>query len=340
MKKNILFLLSLGLISINAQALENELQACLLETIKTAAPTTTVKELRQACTEHLLVAKEIPQNKIKSFFEQKAKVKNFAFEPYAMAPYAMSPHRMNYILPISYSDNVNRDAYALADGWADNLQDIEIKYQLSFRVPLLTSDLFIEGDGIAFAFTLQSWWQIYSQKISRPFRETNYQPEFFYYTPLNWKPAGSNTALLVGFEHQSNGRTFPLSRGWNRIYANFIFAKDDYAISFKPWWRIPQGDKIASATEPGDDNPDLVDYMGHFELSMVYKWQDYDVLFKGRENFKEHRGAIELGLTFPIIERLKGYIQYTNGYSESMIDYNHSKQTIGIGFSLTDYFQD
>jgi len=72
---------------------------------------------------------------------------------------------------------------------------------------------------------------------------------------------------------------------------------------------------------------------------MVYKWQNYGLLFKGRESFKNHKSYMELGVTFPIFERLKGYIQYTNGYGESMIDYSHSQQTIGIGFSLTDYFQ-
>jgi len=301
----------------------------------------TVRELKKECADLLIASTAKQPNKVSSFFEEELQQRsNLAIEPYTMAPYVMSPHKMNYLLPVSYSDNVNRDAYGVAEGWAENLEDIEIKYQLSFRVPLLTSSLFTEGDGIAFAFTLQSWWQIYAQEISRPFRETNYQPEFFYYTPLDWQPAGGNTALLVGFEHQSNGRTFPLSKSWNRIYANFVFAKGDYAISFRPWWRVPEGDKVTTATEPGDDNPDIIDYMGHFELSMMYKWRDYDLLFKGRENFAEHHGAIELGITFPIFERLKGYIQYTNGYGESMIDYSHSQQTIGIGVSLTDYFQD
>ncbi|MCW8834484.1 MAG: phospholipase A [Colwellia sp.] len=331
-------------ISMTALASDDEMHACLIEKLNSTNVDKnidkTVRELKQECSDFLQVTIANKPNKLASFFEQNQQQKNIALEPYALTPYVMSPHRMNYLLPISYSDNVNRDAYTVSEGWADNLKDIEIKYQLSFRVPLLTSSLFTEGDGIAFAFTLQSWWQIYAHRISRPFRETNYQPEIFYYTPLDWQPAGGNTALLVGFEHQSNGRTFPLSKSWNRIYANFIFAKDDYAISFRPWWRIPEGDKVTSATEPGDDNPDITDYMGHFELSMVYNWQEYDLFFKGRENFKEHHGAIELGFTFPIYERLKGYVQYTNGYGESLIDYNHSQQTIGIGVSLTDFFKD
>ncbi|PCI53757.1 MAG: phospholipase [Gammaproteobacteria bacterium] len=341
MKKHTLSLLSIGFIALvpNAQALDEALQVCLIKSLKTADSTVTVGELKRTCENLLSVAKEPQENKIEIFFEQKLKIKNFASDPYTMTPYVMTPHRMNYLLPVSYSDNVNKEVYEVLENWADSFENIEIKYQLSFRVPLLTASLLTEGDGIAFAFTLQSWWQLYAQKISRPFRETNYQPELFYYTPLSWQPLGGNTALLLGFEHQSNGHSSSLSRSWNRLYANFVFAKDDYAIAFRPWWRIPEGSKVTTATEPGDDNPDIIDYMGHFELSMVYNWEGYDFLLKGRENFKEHKGYVELGITFLIFERLKGYIQYTNGYGESLIDYNHSQQTIGIGFALTDFFQ-
>lgn len=334
-------LLVIGLMSVSLKliASEEDMLTCLIEKLKTGDLDKTVRKLKQECSESILAPIDTQSNKITNFFEQELKQRNLALDPYGMTPYVMTPHRMNYFLPVSFSDNVNRDIYKTEEGWSKNLDNIEVKYQLSFRVPLLTTELFTEGDGIAFAFTLKSWWQLYERSISRPFRETNYQPEFFYYTPLNWQPLQGNTALLLGYAHQSNGHSLSLSRSWNRLYANFIFAKDNYAISFKPWWRIPEGNKVTSPTEPGDDNPDIIDYMGHFELSLVYKWQEYDLLFKGRENFKEQKGYVELGVTFPIYERLKGYIQYTNGYGESLIDYNHSQQTMGIGFSLTDYFQ-
>lgn len=335
-----LLIVSLIFVPLKVLASEDEMLACLIEKLNSENLDKTLRKLKKECSESLLMPIESKPNKVTNFFEHELKQNNLAIEPYVMTPYVMTPHRMNYLLPVSFSDNVNKEAYDIIEGWADNFEDIEVKYQLSFRIPLLTESLFTEGDGIAFAFTLQSWWQIYAQKISRPFRETNYHPEFFYYAPLSWQPFGGNTALLLGFEHESNGHSSSLSRSWNRLYANVVFAKDDYAISFRPWWRIPEGNKITTPTEPGDDNPDIIDYMGDFELSMVYQWQKYDLLFKGRENFKEHKGYVELGVTFPIFERLKGYIQYTNGYGESLIDYNHSQQTIGIGFSLTDYFQD
>jgi phospholipase A1 len=55
-----------------------------------------------------------------------------------------------------------------------------------------------------------------------------------------------------------------------------------------------------------------------------------------RQNFSEGNGAVELGMSFPIYGRLNGYIQYFNGYGESLIDYNHNVERIGLGILLTD----
>lgn len=214
-----------------AQALEDSMTSCLMSKLNAENLDKTLRELKQECTESFITPGETKSNKVINFFDLQPHNSNLAIEPYVMTPYVMTPHRMNYLLPVSYSDNINREPYDIVEGWADHFKDIEVKYQLSFRVPLLTESLFTEGDGVAFAFTLQSWWQIYAQTISRPFRETNYQPEIFYYTPLSWEPLGGNTALLLGFEHQSNGHSSYLSRSWNRIYANFVFAKGDYALS-------------------------------------------------------------------------------------------------------------
>lgn len=144
--------------------------------------------------------------------------------------------------------------------------------------------------------------------------------------------------FFLGLEHQSNGQSQQLSRSWNRIYANFIFAKGNYALSFRPWWKIPEGDKLTTPEEAGNDNPDISDYMGHFELMMVYKWENHEFSVKGRENFATHNGAVEVGITFPLNGKLRGYFQYFSGYGESLIDYNHSQERFGLGIALNDYF--
>jgi phospholipase A1 len=256
----------------------------------------------------------------------------------AANPYVLTPHKMNYILPVSIVDDINRDAYNDISTWANDLQDIEAKFQLSIKIPLLTGDLFNEGDQIFFSFTLQSWWQIYAEDISRPFRETNYQPEFFYFTPIDVHFLGGDSALVFGFEHQSNGRSQVISRSWNRLYLNYLYETQHFALSLRPWYRIPEGEKMSSVDGKGDDNPDILDYMGHFELGMVYKYsQDLELSFKGRENFATHKGFAEVGITFPLWGKLKGYAQLSKGYGESLIDYNINQTRFGIGIALTNF---
>ena len=311
---------------------ELDLDECILIKAKKTVTPITYQQLKKDCLAELLIEKK---SVVPEFFLRYSSEDVVAFNPYVM-----TPHKMNYILPFSYTDNINREAYqdAGGQGYGDDLMGMEAKFQISFKVPLMTEGIFTKGDGLAFGFTLQSWWQLYNQELSRPFRETNYQPEIFYYTPLTWEPSGGKTHLVLGMEHQSNGRSQLLSRSWNRIYANFTFAKDNYAISFRPWWRIPEGDKQTTPDESANDNPDIIDYMGHFELIVAYKWDEIELSFTGRENFKAHHGGMELGITFPLTGRLKGYFQYTNGYGESLIDYDHSQQRIGIGIALTDIF--
>ena len=261
-----------------------------------------------------------------------------AEEESGWAPYVMTPHKMTYVLPFSYTNNVNTDIYDGIGEWDNKMQSLELKFQISIKVPLTEEDIFVQGDRVDFAFTLKAWWQLYNQRLSRPFRETNYEPEFFYTAPLAWRPYGGNTNLVFGFEHQSNGRTQLLSRSWNRFYSTFTFAKDNYAISLRPWWIVPEGNKETTLTESANDNVDIADYMGNFDLTILYQWRSLEFTFIGRQNFNKNNGGMEFGMTFPLSGKLKGYFQFTSGYGESLIDYNHSQETVGLGIALTEMF--
>jgi phospholipase A1 len=251
--------------------------------------------------------------------------------------YVLTAHKQNYILPITYTSDLNKEAYSFAGEFVNDFKDIEAKLQLSIKSQLNSDDIFSKGDGLYFGFTLQSWWQVYADEVSAPFRETNYQPELFYLTALDYQPFKGNTGLMIGVEHQSNGRSEVLSRSWNRIYVNFLFEKENFALSFKPWWRLPEDEKVNDMGSAGDDNPDIDDYLGQFELGLVYRDDDIEYTFKGRNNLRsDNRGSFELGVSFPIWGDLKGYLQYFNGFGESLIDYNNSQQRLGLGILLTD----
>jgi len=309
---------------------------CLLNIIKTAKKSITLAQIEKKCEDK--IATEILSQESGEIIELGALANRIIKERRtAFNPYVITPHKMNYILPVSMTDAINKEAYQGFSNWSENLNDIEAKFQLSIKVPLSTSHLFIEGDQVFFGFTLQSWWQIYSDKISKPFRETNYQPEFFYFAPIDFHPFGGNSAIIIGAEHQSNGRSQLLSKSWNRVYFSYLYEKRNFALSFRPWYRLKEDEKSDPLNSEGDDNPDILDYMGHFELGMVYKFhQDYEFSVKARENFATHNGFLELGVTFPLWGKLKGYAQLSSGYGESLIDYNYNQNRIGIGIALTE----
>ena len=311
-------------------------ERCVIKTIRNADKSTTLAEVETLCEEQ--VARSILKKNSDQKIELGALSHRVIRERRTAAnPYVLTPHKMNYILPLSVVDEINRNAYEEFSTWAENLKDAEAKFQLSLKIPLLTGYWLNKGDQLFFGFTLQSWWQIYAAEISKPFRETNYQPEFFYVTPINLHPFGGNSALVIGAEHQSNGRSQLLSRSWNRVYLNYLYEKRNFALSFRPWYRIPENEKSSPTSGQGDDNPDILDYMGHFELGMVYKHsKDFEFSFKGRDNFATHKGFVEVGVTFPLWGKLKGYAQFSSGYGESLIDYNVNQKRFGIGIALTN----
>lgn len=316
----------------------SQLNSCLMQKVIVAEKHHTIAQLEQLC-EKELATKIItdPQTQQATDIELGALAQRIIKERRtAFDPYVITPHKMNYILPVHMTNKINHEAYK-GSNWSENLADTEAKFQISIKVPLLTQSLFTPGDQLFFGFTLESWWQIYANNISKPFRETNYQPEFFYFTPIKFHPFGGNSALVFGMEHQSNGRSQALSRSWNRIYVNYLYEKRNFALSFKPWYRLSEDMKENPWSDEGDDNPDILDYMGHFELAMVYKYQeDYEFSIKGRDNFATHKGYAELGITFPLWGKLKGYAQLSTGYGESLIDYNYNQHRLGIGIALTD----
>ncbi len=345
MKPLSLLLLCAGFISQQAYANTaptlSDGDLCLLRQIKIANESQSVGALKALCAE---------QAKVRAQEQEVALLKDHQFGALSsrffnerlneLEPFVLIPHRMNYILPVYSSNRMHRQAYSAVDDWPDNLAEFESKFQLSLKVPLNESSIFTTGDGLYFGFTIEAWWQIYSDQISKPFRETNYRPELFYIRPLPFKLFGGNTGLVIGGEHQSNGRSQILSRSWNRIYGGLLWEKDNLALIFQPWWRLPEDDKQYVGDPKGDDNPEIIDYMGHFELSGAYTWEgggyDFEVNFMTRRNFATDKGAIEVGFTFPLWGRLNGYAKVFNGYGESLIDYNHRQTRFGLGLALTD----
>ncbi len=247
--------------------------------------------------------------------------------------YPISMYHANYILPLRYTNRANDEPFSPVFDAADipdqNLDAAEAKFQLSLKARFWTTD--DKRWGLWLAYTQQNQWQIYNSEISRPFRETNYMPEVF----ASWRPdlqfAGFDWKLLnFGFNHQSNGRADPLSRSWDRIFAEVGMERGNLALMLRLWTRVEEA-------EDEDDNPDITDYYGHTELNALYRWGGHSLALLGRGNFDTGKGAVQAGwFSPPLIGPLRGYVQVFSGYGESMIDYNWNQTTIGIGLALND----
>ena len=247
----------------------------------------------------------------------------------------IEPYRPSYILPVSY---IQDPSEKLADEHfvgEDKLDEIEIKFQFSFRLSV-AEDL-IKGNGdLYFAYTQISVWQAYNSDNSSPFRDTNYEPEFFLSFDTDYEFLGLQGKLLnVGAVHQSNGRgSDELSRSWNRLYANIVMERGNFACSIKPWYRIPED-------EDEDNNPRIANYLGYGEFRAAYKLNKHTFSTMLRNNLDtdidENHGAIELGWSFPMTRDIKGYLQYFYGYGETLLDYNEVDERIGLGFLLADW---
>ncbi|RUO34725.1 phospholipase A [Aliidiomarina soli] len=246
-------------------------------------------------------------------------------------PYVLTPHRQNYVLPAKYTTRTNPDAFDSIPN-ARDIENVELQLQFSFKYPIDTN-LFGTKHSLWVAYTQQSYWQAYNGSASRPFRETNYEPEVFVAFDLgDWSFLGVNPKFLnLSLNHQSNGRSEPGSRSWNRVIAELVFERDDLVFAFRPWWRIPENSE--------DDNPDIHKYLGYGDFSFVYTWDELSVDVTLRNNFRsdDNRGALRVGFSFPLWENFQGYVQYFNGYGESLIDYDYHTQSIGVGIILTNW---
>jgi phospholipase A1 len=243
--------------------------------------------------------------------------------------FTLTSRRPNYILVTSMREP-NQAPYQV-DGSAERLDSEEVKFQLALQAKV-ADDLFGGNGDLWFGYTQVAYWQLFNGGISAPFRETNYEPEAYLSFLTEWQAFGLRLrSVNLGVVHQSNGRTEPLSRSWNRVFADFQFVRGDFALSFKPWLRIREDPEE-------DNNPDIENYFGRYELRALYYWrrQVFGVMLRNIFD-SEQRLNSELSWSFPISGRLRGLVQWWNGYGESLIDYNYNMHRLGIGVLLTDW---
>lgn len=240
-------------------------------------------------------------------------------------------HRSTYILPAAYNSRPNKEPIQNASPGKD-VKNMEFKFQFSMKVKVW-QDIFDKDMDLWFAYTQKSFWQLYNFEDSSPFRETNYEPEMLLNFRLNIDRLGLKwRTFTLGFNHQSNGRSEPLSRSWNRVVGNFGFERGNFTLLLNTWYRLPENDA-------DDDNPEIEDYMGYGEIWGYYIWNEHRFGVMLRNNLQNHdnRGAVQLEWCIPFFDKGSWYIQYYNGYGESLLDYDHNVNRISAGVILRNW---
>jgi len=135
---------------------------------------------------------------------------------------------------------------------------------------------------------------------------------------------------LFGFNHQSNGQSGELSRGWNRLFIQGFLQKENSFASFKTWQRFDEKDEF-------DNSFDYAKYVGDYELELGYRSNKhtYGITFRNRYALNDY-GAIQLDYTYPLTKKIKGYVQLFSGYGDSLIDMDYQTHKIGLGIVLAD----
>jgi phospholipase A1 len=248
------------------------------------------------------------------------------------------------------SDSVNRQPTSAAPNHSAPVSTpyntTENRIQLSVRTKL-AQDLLTQGhptlkDSVWFAYSQQSYWQLFTPQISRPFRATDHEPEVIYVYPTTaqlpwgwkWRYSG------IGLVHQSNGQSEPLSRSWNRVYLMTGMELDNrWVVDARIWQRLPE-------SANSDDNPGISDYIGRGELSVFWNMnKDNTVGATLRSSLSSSgRGSVRLQWMQTLGRGLWGgksnlrlHTALFSGYGDSMIDYNRKRTVFSVGLSLVDF---
>lgn len=300
-------------------------QQCLLNAAMTGASHTTLQQVRQSCKMLTAANQEELQPLKKRRLQEVATRSN---------PFVITPHKLNYVMAGHYTSGIYKEPFEQSAGNPLQYRDNELQFQLSFKIPLITQVRVLGKElDIYGAYTNRSFWQFFDEQDSIPFRETNHEPELWaqMHTDVDFLNFNLHTVSL-GVNHQSNGQSGILSRGWNRLFLRTQLQHKNSTLSFKTWLRFDEQDEF-------DNSFDYQKYLGDFELEAAHRSgkSTYALTLRNRYQWNGY-GSVQLEFTHPLTKRLKGYIQYFDGYGDSLIEMQHRSRKIGFGIVLVDRF--
>ena len=89
--------------------------------------------------------------------------------------------------------------------------------------------------------------------------------------------------------------------------------------------------------EEDDDNPNEYRYLGYGDARAI--WTPNRNTFTLMVRPGTEGTGVEATWSYPLTRILRAYVQYYDGYGESLLDYDHQVRRIGLGVALSDYLQ-
>lgn len=240
-------------------------------------------------------------------------------------PSAISLFEPTYVLPLYYTGTPYQAVYINNTPENQRIQQEEFKAQMSFLFTVW-HNMFKSPLDLNISYTQLSFWQFYAK--SQWFRETDYEPAIFVSDQFS-----KNVLGYFGVVHQSNGRGGELERSWNRAFAWLITSGDHWLVGVEPWILIFQKDSSDL------HNPDIADFLGYGRIIFAFTFYHQELSFMFRNTVESgfKRGAIEIGYSVPVYSKIRFYFQFFSGYGQSLIEYNHYTNGVGVGIALNDW---
>ena len=206
----------------------------------------------------------------------------------------------------------------------------DAKFQVSIRQRLTNSTLPFKTY-FFLTYTQKAFWDVF--KESFPFHDLNYNPSLGFGRALTRHNRFLGTIMLQ-FEHESNGKDGEDSRSWNKVSfgTNLLFT-DRWMFHAKAW--IPIVD--------GMNNKDIVKYSGWGTFGIEYSSpkRKYNAsLFVNKRGGVNLNANIIANFSIRLFSDDNQYLflEYYNGYGESMLEYKQYRQRLRLGIVIKPDF--
>ena len=256
----------------------------------------------------------------------------------------VSTHKVNYFSLNRWPGNTNAQA----------------KFQISMKFRVLKPNLYVFKYNIFpayVAYTQKTLWNVGQQ--SRPFEESNINPEFFLDYPVNTTITGRfklRSIVISPIEHESNGLAGVQSRGWNRQYVlikfgleskekleeSNSFLSDKAMLYVKLWHASSYSDETAYLRSIGSSDK-FLDYMGQGEIGVSVRnflWggslRDHQLDVKTPIFRAQSKNSYELEFRQQLPNtNFALYLQYWYGYGETLMRFDQfgRRGFLGLSFS-------